>query len=193
MKTTVYIATSLDGFIAREDGSIDWLPPIGGDDGEDYGYAEFFASIDALVMGRNTYELVRSFGGDWPYGSKPIVVLTTRGIAIPDEIAGTVEAMAGSPADIVTRLEQRGWQHLYIDGGITVQQFLNAGLIQRMIITSVPVLIGKGIPLFGPVPHDIRLRHVATRSYATGLVQNEYEVVPAPETAASVQEEMISK
>jgi dihydrofolate reductase len=148
--------------------------PTGG--GEDYGYTAFFDSVDALVMGRNTYELVRTFG-EWPYGTKPVVVLTNRPLEIPESISATVERMAGSPGQIVERLAERGMKHLYIDGGKTVQAFLAEGLIQRLIVTRVPVLIGRGIPLFGPVPQDIRLRHIETRSFASGLVQSEYEVV----------------
>jgi dihydrofolate reductase len=173
MNATVFIATSLDGFIAREDGAIDWLPHD--ENVEDHGYTEFFASIDTLVMGRNTYELVRTFPG-WPYGSKRVVVLTHRDLEIPPELAATVDVMSGSPREIVARLAARGAQHLYVDGGKTVQAFLAEGLIRRMIITRIPVLIGSGIPLFGAVPHDIKLRHIETRSFPSGLVQSEYEI-----------------
>lgn len=175
----IFIGTSLDGFIAREDGAIDWLTS-GGDaasaPGEDYGFQAFFDSVDAMVIGRSTYELVRTFGG-WAYGKKPVIVLTTRPIEIPDSIADTVEAMSGSPSEVVRRLEERGMERLYIDGGRTIQGFLAEGLIHRMIISRLPVLIGRGIPLFGPVPADIRLRHVDTRTYPSGLVQSEYEVI----------------
>lgn len=176
MRATVFIGTSLDGFIAREDGDVDWLTSGDGmSDGEDYGYREFFDSVDVLVMGRNTYELVRTFG-TWPYGSKPVVVLTHRPLEVPESIAATVETMSGSPHEVVERLVARGAGHLYIDGGRTIQAFLEAGLIQRLVISRVPVLIGRGIPLFGPVPHDIRLRHLATRTYPSGLVQSEYDI-----------------
>lgn len=176
---TVFIATSLDGFIAREGGEIDWLP-VGDQDGgaeEDHGYTALFESVDALVMGRNTYDLVRSFGGAWPYGKKPIRVITTRGVEIPPEIRETVRQVSGTPTQIVQELADEGLTRLYVDGGVTIQSFLAEGLIDRMIITRVPVLIGRGIPLFGPLPADIRLRHVATRTYSSGLVQSEYEVV----------------
>ena len=182
MKATVYIATSLDGFIARENGGIDWL--TGGNDGggdggpaEDYGYKAFFDSVDALVMGRNTYELVRTFG-QWPYGSKPVFVLTTRGVEIPDSLKSSVETLSGNPRQVVEDLGTRGIAHIYVDGGKTVQGFIAEGLVQRLIITRVPILIGRGIPLFGAVPHDIRLKHIETRPYSSGLVQSEYEVVP---------------
>ena len=106
----------------------------------------------------------------------PLFVLSTRPLA-PAPLGAVVERMSGAPADIVSQLAARGIRHVYVDGGITIQRFLQAGLIQRLIITRVPVLIGTGIPLFGPVPHDIVLRHVGTRQYASGLVQSEYAVV----------------
>jgi len=178
VRASVFIATSLDGFIAREDGGIDWLEVPGGDPGEDYGFEAFFGSVDALVMGRNTYDVVRTFG-EWPYGAKPVIVLTSRPLEIPEELADRVETMFGAPAEVVRELGARGMRHLYVDGGKTIQDFLAAGLIQRMTITRIPVLIGRGIPLFGPVPHDIRLQHVETRTYANGLVQSTYDVLPA--------------
>lgn len=175
MNASVFIATSLDGFIARPDGNIDWLGEPSGDE-EDHGYEAFMASVDYLVMGRNTYEKVLSFGIPWPY-TKPVIVLTNRPLEIADEMAASVEAMSGSPAEIVARLKERGASHLYIDGGKTIQDFLSAGLIQRLIITRIPILLGTGIPLFGDLPHDIRVRHVATGTFRGGLVQSEYEVV----------------
>jgi dihydrofolate reductase len=178
VKATVYIASSLDGYIARRDGAIDWLPEGGGESagGEDYGYKAFMATVDALVMGRHTYEKVLTFGA-WPYGLKPVLVLSSGPVAIAPDIAATVESMAGTPAEVVARLAARGYRHLYVDGGQTIQRFLAAGLIDRLIVTRIPVLIGDGIPLFGHVPRDIPLRHVQTRSFASGLVQSEYEVI----------------
>jgi dihydrofolate reductase len=169
MKASVFIATSLDGFIARANGDLDWLPAGGG---EPHGYDEFIAGVDALVIGRKTFETVLAFD-TWPYGQKPVFVLSTRALA-PAPLGAAVESMSGPPADIVSELETRGIRHVYVDGGITIQRFLQAGLIQRLIITRVPVLLGTGIPLFGPVPHDIILEHVGTRQYASGLVQSEY-------------------
>lgn len=178
MQASVYIATSLDGFIARPDGSLDWLPGADGgndgtDDDEDYGYGAFMASVDVLVMGRNTFETVLTFG-DWSY-DVPVVVLSSRSLTIPTAIGDVVEQMSGPPDQVVAQLEQRGAKHLYIDGGTTIQRFLDAGLITRLIITRVPVLLGSGIPLFGPLQRDIALRHIETRSYASGLVQSHYE------------------
>lgn len=170
MKASVFVGTSVDGFLARVNGELDWLP----NDAEEHGYVAFMATVDALVIGRKTYETVLGFGG-WAYGKKPVFVLSTRPLRPPPQGA-TVEQMTGPPAEIVSRLEARGIQHIYVDGGITIQGFLKAGLIQRLIITRVPVLIGAGIPLFGLTGRDIRLRHIATRAYPSGLVQSEYEV-----------------
>jgi len=169
---TVFIGTSLDGFIARLNGAFDFLPPGGG---EPHGYDEFMATVDALVMGRKSFESILAFD-KWPYGEKPVFVLSTKPLGTAP-VGALVERMSGAPAEIVSQLTARGIRHIYVDGGITIQRFLNAGLIQRLIITRVPVLIGTGIPLFGAVPSDILLKHVGTRQYASGLVQSEYVVV----------------
>jgi dihydrofolate reductase len=171
MTASVFIATSLDGFIARANDDLDWLPPDGG---EEHGYDAFMTTVDALVIGRRTFEKVLTFDA-WPYGEKPIFVLSTRALA-PAPPGAVVERMSGDPAEIVSQLAERGVRHIYVDGGITIQRFLQAGLIQRLIITRVPVLIGAGIPLFGTLPGDIALRHVTTRQYPSGLVQSEYVV-----------------
>ena len=173
MKASVFIGTSVDGFIARPDGALDFLPAGGG---ESHGYDEFIASVDALVIGRNTFETVLRFP-DWPYGAKRVVVLSSRPLDLSAVRKGQVEQMGGSPAEIVAKLDSTGVRHIYVDGGVTIQRFLRAGLIQRLIITRVPVLIGSGIPLFSALPGDVRLRHNETRSYASGLVKTEYEVV----------------
>jgi dihydrofolate reductase len=172
MTASVFIGTSVDGFIARLNDDLDFLPEGGG---EPHGYNEFIASVDAIVIGRKTFEKVLSFKA-WPYGDKRVVILSSRPLDLSAVAEGVVEQMAGPPAEIVSQLAARGVHHLYIDGGITIQRFLHAGLIQRLIITRVPVLIGEGVPLFGTLPRDIRLRHVATRHYPSGLVQSEYEV-----------------
>jgi dihydrofolate reductase len=170
MRASVFIATSLDGFIARPDGGLDWLPADGG---EPHGYDEFMADVDGLVIGRKTFEIVLAFPA-WPYGNKPVIVLSSRPSEIVPPEGAVCEAMSGSPKEIVDRLEARGMKHLYIDGGVTIQGFLRAGLIQRMTITRIPVLLGSGIPLFGSLSCDIRLEHVATRSFPSGMVQSEY-------------------
>lgn len=171
MITTVFVGTSLDGFLARPDGSFDFLPA----DPEPHGFEEFFASVDALVIGRKTFETAASFPG-WPYEKKPVIVLTSTPSAWKAPDGAVCEFMNPTPQEVIDRLTQRGMKHLYIDGGLTIQRFLEAGLITRLVITRVPVLIGVGIPLFGPLSRDVRVEHVATRSYPSGLVQSEYTI-----------------
>ena len=173
MTVSVFVGTSVDGFIARRNDDLDFLPEGGG---EPHGYDEFLASVDAIVIGRKTFEKVLTLG-PWPYGDKRVVVLSSRPVDLAAAVGGVVEQMTGAPAEIVTRLAASGAHHLYVDGGITIQRFLRAGLIQRLVITRVPVLIGEGVPLFGTLPHDVQLRHLATRHYPSGLVQSEYHVV----------------
>ena len=172
LRASVFCGTSLDGFIARTDDALDFLDAGGGDD---HGFTAFMATVDTVVMGRRTFEVVLSFGS-WPYGTTPVVVLTNRPLEMPSFPGASIEPMAGAPAEIVSRLAARGVKHMYVDGGITIQRFLEAGMITHVTVTRVPVLIGSGIPLFGPLSHDVRLRHVATRAYPGGLVQSVYEV-----------------
>jgi dihydrofolate reductase len=171
MQATVFVGLTVDGFIARRDGRFDFLP----EEPEPHGYDEFMAGVDTIVLGRNTWNLVASFQ-PWPYPkSKRVVVLSSRPVELPAE--HNVVQLSGDPQEIVAKLEAMGAKHLYVDGGDTVQRFLRAGAIDRLILTRVPVLIGDGISIFGALPHDVRLRHVATRSFPSGLVQSEYEVI----------------
>jgi dihydrofolate reductase len=172
MKLSVFCGVSVDGFLARRDHALDFLD-AGGQ--EPHGFEEFYESVDVIVMGRKTFEIVQGFG-KWFYGRKQVVVLSSGALDFSVVGDGVVEQMAGEPAEIAAQLKARGFRHAYIDGGLTIQRFLSAGLIDRLVITRVPILIGSGIPLFGALPHDIRLRHVATRSYQGGLTQSEYEV-----------------
>jgi len=171
MKASVFVGISVDGFMARRDGALDFLP----EDCEPHGYEEFVATVDVLVIGRGTFAVVAKFA-EWPYGEKRVLVLSSSPIDLSN-LPPTVTHMRGEPAAIVAALDAQGFHHAYVDGGITIQRFLRAGLIQKLTVTRVPVLIGDGIPLFGALPSDIKLRHVATRSYPSGLVQSEYEVV----------------
>jgi dihydrofolate reductase len=171
MKLSVFCGVSVDGFLARTNHALDFLD-AGGQ--EPHGFDEFYASTDVMVIGRNTFDVVLSFG-KWFYGSKPVIVLSSRPLDLSSVKDGVVEQMSGEPAAIAAQLSARGFQHAYVDGGIIIQRFLAAGLINRLIITRVPILIGSGIPLFGPLPADIPLRHVETRTYAGGLVQSEYQ------------------
>ena len=172
MRASVFVGASVDGFIARSDGGLDWLP-VGG--GEPHGYDEFMASVDALVIGRKTYETVLGFEA-WHYGAKPVFVLSSKALA-PAPAGANVERMEGEPVEILAALSRQGIRHAYVDGGATIQEFLRAGAIDRLIITRVPVLIGTGVSLFGESHGDIALRHVATRHYPSGLVQTEYDIV----------------
>lgn len=173
MKLSVFCGVSVDGFLARPDGGLDFLDTPGQGP---HGFEEFYGSVDVVVMGRNTFEVVLGFGA-WPYAKKPVFVLSSRAVDFSSVAGGFVEQLSGEPAEIMTQLEERGFQHAYIDGGITIQRFLAAGVLNRLVITRVPVLIGEGIPLFGRLPRDVALRHVATRTYEGGLVQSEYQIL----------------
>jgi dihydrofolate reductase len=173
-KVSVFIGTSLDGFIARANGDLDWMQGSDGQGGGDYGYSSFVARIDAIVMGRKTFEKVLTFG-TWPY-QKQVIVLTHRHLEIPAEMRKKVETMTGSPREIVDSLAKRGLLRLYVDGGLTIQEFLNADLVHELILSRLPVLIGTGIPLFGPLQSDMRLKLVEMRAFPGGMVQTAYEV-----------------
>ena len=175
IKSSVFIATSLDGFIARLDGNIDWLNEANAvvPEGEDCGIVEFMSSVDGLVMGRNSFEKVLSFG-EWPYGETEAVVLSRKGVVIPDKIKNRVSTSSEEPMALLKRLASGGMKHLYVDGGKTIQSFLSEGLIDEITITVIPVLLGTGIPLFGPLKKDIKLKHVSTNVYPFGFIQNRY-------------------
>lgn len=175
----VFIAASLDGFIARSNGDISWLnnsaPTI---EGEDFGFSNFYSSVDALVMGRKTYETALGFE-EWPYAGKRVVVLSHASISIPSHLAGSVEWMSGSPAEIARRLQASGLQRVYVDGGQTIQGFLQAGLINEITLTTIPILLGGGIPLFGSLHQDIHMGLITSHTYANGFVQTTYKIVPS--------------
>ena len=176
--SSVFIETSLDGFIARKGGELDWLDAANAmvPDGEDCGYRTFMESIDVLVMGRKTYEQVLSFG-EWPYGRKRVIVLSRNTIEIADQLSQTVSHSSESPQELCDRLSKEGAKRLYIDGGNTIQRFLTEGLINDLTITIIPVILGSGIPLFSNLTKDILLNHVATTTYDFGFVQLTYNVM----------------
>lgn len=172
----VFIATSLDGFIARENGEIDWL--LQHDQaGEDHGYDAFIRDIDVIVMGRGTFEAVRGLG-DWFY-NRPVLVLssTLANQAVPAELDGKVRFTDKSPSEAMAMLEGQGCRRVYVDGGRVIQSFLGLGMVSDMVITRVPLLLGTGRPLFGGVQRDIALAHTGTRSFPSGLVQSSYTVM----------------
>lgn len=172
----VYMAVSVDGFIARLDGGIDWLNKAPSDEGEDYGFKTFMASVDGLVMGRKSYEKVLTFN-DWPY-TKLVVVLsrTLTQQDVPAHLAGRVRMSDFTPYQVMQSLHDEGWRNVYVDGGELVQSFLRSDLIQNMTLVRVPMLLGAGIPLFGMHNHDIDLRHIHSRSFPSGFVQSTYNV-----------------
>ena len=176
-RCSVFIATSLDGFIARSDGSIDWLDNanLAVPKGEDCGYSEFMGSIDALVLGRATFELALNFDS-WPYERTPVYVLSRKLSALPAGTPGTVTLLSGTPNDVVAHAMSRGHRSLYVDGGETIRGFLSAGLITDLTITVIPVLLGSGRPLFGALASDIKLKHLHTRAFPFGFVQSKYAV-----------------
>ncbi len=173
MKLSVFCGVSVDGFLARPNDTLDFLHTS---EQEPHGFKEFLASVDVVVIGRRTFDVVLKLGQLALYGKKRVIILSGRLLDLSSVTAGLVEQMSGEPIEVVAQLESRGFKHAYIDGGITIQRFLAAELIDRLVITRVPVLIGAGIPLFGRLPCDIRLHHVGTRSYGGGLVQTEYEI-----------------
>ncbi|MDY6898144.1 MAG: dihydrofolate reductase family protein [Cyanobacteriota bacterium] len=172
MKNYVYIATSLDGFIASSDGSIDWLYEIPNPSQSDYGYAEFMNGIDAIVMGRNTFEKVLSFG-DWVY-DKPVFILSNSLTELPRDMVGKAKIVNGQIKNIVKQLNLQGYNNLYIDGSQTIQSFLKEDLIDEMIITLVPILLGDGFPLFDKLNKKLNFKHKKTEIYHHNLVKSHY-------------------
>ena len=179
MQGSVYICTSLDGYIATKDGStsfLDELPPP--EDGNDLGFGAFMASVDVMIMGRNTFDKVLSFGKDvWPYGETKLVVWSRGEVEIPDYRQATVSCSSLSPSDLFAKLEKEGFKRAYIDGGITVQKFLEAGLVTDICLSRAPVLLGSGIPLFAQDGKTTKLKHLETTSAQNGIVSSKYEVL----------------
>jgi dihydrofolate reductase len=176
IQCSVFCATSLDGFIARKSGAFDFLPPPVSDTGEDHGFDAFMATVDTVVLGRNTFEVVLGMGDAWFY-PKPVLVLTHRPLELPERLRDKVEIGTGTPAEIVALMEKRGARRLYVDGGLTIQAFLRAGLIDDLTISQIPVLIGEGIRLFGAVETDVKLTVESTRLLAKTVLQTTWRVV----------------
>lgn len=171
----VFIAVSLDGYIARENHDIGWLTELDTGD-EDHGYEAFDASIDGLVMGSGSYRKVLTFE-EWPY-RKPVVVMShsLEPGDIPENLRTMVSVTTSSPMELMRSLDQKGWSRVYVDGGHVIQSFLRSGLIEDLVITTIPVLIGSGLRLFGELEKDLRLDLVESKAFASGLVQTRYRV-----------------
>ncbi|CAG9166951.1 hypothetical protein LMG23994_01050 [Cupriavidus pinatubonensis] len=172
----VFIATSLDGYIARADGDIGWLLERD-DPAEDHGYAEFIADKDMIVMGRGSFEKVLTMG-PWAY-DRPVLVLSRQlaGKPVPEPLQGKVRFSDCAPRDAMAELAAEGAHRVYVDGGQVVQSFLREGLITDLVVTTVPVLIGTGRPLFGALPRDVDLALESSRHFPSGLVQSKYRVL----------------
>ncbi|WP_068471067.1 dihydrofolate reductase family protein [Candidatus Protochlamydia phocaeensis] len=168
---SIYIATSIDGYIARKDDSLDWLDRVGGFN-EDYGFQKLLDSIDAVILGRKTYEIAASVP-DWPYKGKKIVVLSKSLKTVREE----AELFQGDLTQLVSHLDSDGIKHVWIDGGLTISQFLNLQMVDFMTLSVIPVLLGEGIPLFNSIAKELSCRLVSSQSYPSGLVQLHYEIV----------------
>ena len=170
-KISIYIATSIDGYIARKDGGLDWLDMSHGGD-EDYGFQKLLNSIDALILGRNTYEVVSRFD-EWPYKGKRVIVLSNT----LKEVRKEAELFCGQLTELASILHSEGIKNVWVDGGITVSKFLEAGLVDDITISIIAVVLGSGIPLFSTMNREHKCRLISTQSYPSGLVQLKYEVV----------------
>jgi dihydrofolate reductase len=184
VRFSVHIATSVDGFIARTDGSVDWLHTYGnqeadmGDDA-DMGFNSFIDSIDCMIMGRGCMEAISGFNlspEQWPYRDARVIVLSKSITVPPDNVKDHVEMYSGELPELVATLEREGYQHAYIDGGKTIQSFLNLKLITDISLTRIPVLLGEGIPLFGKTNQDIRLEKSEAKVFPNDLVNVRYKV-----------------
>ncbi|TKF21792.1 dihydrofolate reductase [Vibrio genomosp. F6] len=184
MKCSVYIATSLDGFIAKNDGSVDWLHTAGNPNADmgdqaDMGFAKFMASVDCLIMGRKCMEMISSMDltpEQWPYGDTRIIVLSNTIKQAPDNMKQYVEMYSGDLNALISKLESEGHHHAYVDGGNTIQAFLNKQLINEITITRAPLLLGEGIPLFGETANVIKLEQAQATAFANDFIQVKYSV-----------------
>jgi len=177
IKCSVYIAASIDGFIAKPGGDIEWLnrPEYAASKLKGLSYDDFIATIDVLIMGRHSFEKVLSFD-HWPYENILVVVLTSRELEIPEHLQGKVKIESGQPDAILSRLSSQNFSHFYIDGGITIQRFLTAKRINEITITWIPILLGGGIPLFGILDAEQPLQLIEAIPSENGFVQLRYSV-----------------
>lgn len=173
-KNSVFIATSLDGYIADKNGKIDWLHATPNPNNDDMGYIAFNNEIDALVMGRTTFETVCGFDVDWPY-DKPVFVLSNKLKEIPESHKGKAFLLKGTLTEILDQIYEKGFYKLYIDGGMTIRNFLKEDLIDEMIITTIPILLGGGFSLFSKLPNELKFELIGTKTYLNQLTQNHYK------------------
>ncbi|MFT5890704.1 MAG: dihydrofolate reductase [Dokdonia sp.] len=173
-RNSVFIATSLDGYIADKNDGIDWLYSIPNPSNDDMGYIEFISDIDALVMGRTTFQTVCGFDVDWPY-DKPVFVLSTTLHEIPESHKGKAFLVKGTLTRILEEIHKKGYHRLYIDGGTTIRNFLKADFIDEMIITTIPIVLGGGSPLFSELPNELEFELIKTKTFLNQIPQNHYK------------------
>ena len=172
-RNLVFIGTSLDGYIADRNGGLNWLTAIPNPEQSDMGYTEFMAQVDALVMGRKTFETVCGFEGDWPY-AKPIFIVSRTLDTIAEEYRDKAELVKGSLVQILEKIHNEGYHRLYIDGGVTIQNFLKEDLIDEITITTIPIVLGGGSALFSVLPKELEFTLVASKIFLNQLVQSRY-------------------
>eukprot|EP00542_Grammatophora_oceanica_P010863 CAMPEP_0194047166 /NCGR_PEP_ID=MMETSP0009_2-20130614/23598_1 /TAXON_ID=210454 /ORGANISM="Grammatophora oceanica, Strain CCMP 410" /LENGTH=199 /DNA_ID=CAMNT_0038692697 /DNA_START=96 /DNA_END=695 /DNA_ORIENTATION=+ len=179
IKGSINIAVTVDGFIAAKDGSVDFLDAFPQTEEDDFGFADFVASIDVIVMGRKTFEKAVAFSKDseWYYGDTRMVVWTRSELEIPEHLKKTVSTSSLAPLDLFYKLEGEGHKHAYVDGGVTIQNFLEANVIDSLSLTRVPVLLGSGVKLFSESGQEMQLEHKETKSWPNGLVTSKYDVL----------------
>lgn len=184
MKCSVFIATSLDGYIATEEGSVNWLQEVGNQQADmsenpDMGFSNFIASIDCMIIGRKCMETISQFNlspEEWPYGERKIYVLSKTLTEPPENLSDKVEMFSGDIQSLVSLLENSGYQHAYVDGGLTITSFINQCLIDEIIMTQAPVILGRGTPLFGQIDRNIKLANAKVTAFANDFIQTKYDV-----------------
>jgi len=172
-KNYVFIAKSLDGYIADRNGGLDWLHSIPNPDQLDMGYGKFVSGVDALVMGRITFETVCSFDIEWPY-TIPVFVMSRTLDSVPEKYQDKIELVKGSISEVLEKIHKKGYNRLYIDGGSTIQGFLREDLIDELVITTIPILLGGGAPLFSDLPKQAEFEHQKTEVFLNQIVQSHY-------------------
>lgn len=179
LQVSMFMASSLDGYIARDNGSLDWLDAANDrvTPGEDCGYSKFMKTVDVLVMGRHTFETVLGFGGKWPYGDKKLIILSSKDLEIPKALLSTVSHSSESPMELYSRLQAEGIERIYIDGGVTVERFLKQKLVNDITLTIIPILLGSGRKYFSDEQTDVNLELVSSHAYEFGFVQLRYKCI----------------
>lgn len=172
-RNLVFIGASLDGYIADRNGGLNWLTAIPNPEQSDMGYTEFMGQVDALVMGRKTFETVCGFEGDWPY-AKPIFIVSRTLDTIAEEYRDKAELVKGSLVQILEKIHNKGYHRLYIDGGVTIQNFLKEDLIDEITITTIPIVLGGGSALFSILPKELEFTLVESKIFLNQLVQSHY-------------------